>query len=235
MTRDSNRLVEDVRRIESARTVASLAKVIGDVGLAEDLAQEAVVEALQQWSRDGVPCNPGAWLAIVAKRGAIDGWRRRAALDERYRSMAQDLPDSGEMGWEPIYDDVLRLVFTACHPVLSRKAQIALTLRVVSGLTTTEIARLLLVPGATVQAHITKAKKSLAAAKVSFQTPEPAEWKQRLTAVFDVACLLFTEGYAATGGPSWMRTDLANEAFRLGRVLKALTRREADVHALVAL
>lgn len=235
MSRDISRAVDSVWRIEGARIVASLAKVTGDVGLAEDLAQEAVVEALQQWSRDGVPRNPGAWLTTVAKRRAIDEWRRRAALEERYRSMAQDLPDSGDLVWEPIDDDVLRLVFTACHPALSREAQIALTLRVVSGLSTREIARLLLVPVATAQARITRAKKTLAAAGASVQTPEPAEWKQRLAAVLDVIYLLFTEGYAATEGPSWMRADLANEALRLGRVLRALTPREADVHALLAL
>ena len=230
-----HREVDAVWRIESARIVATLAKVTGDVGLAEDLAQEALVEALEQWPRVGVPRNPGAWLTMVAKRRAIDGWRRRSALDERYRAIAHDLDETTSAEWEPIDDDVLRLVFTACHPVLSREAQIALTLRVVSGLTSEEIARMLLVPVATVQARITRAKKTLTAAQVPFETPEPSEWAGRLSAVLGVVYLLFTEGYSATSGPQWMRTDLAHEALRLGRVLAALAPREPEVHALVAL
>lgn len=229
------RSVEGVWRIESAQIVATLTKLTGDLGLAEDLAQEALLEALEQWPRDGVPRVPGAWLTMVAKRRAIDGWRRRAALDERYRALARDLEHAGDDDCEPIGDDVLRLVFTACHPVLSRESQVALTLRVVSGLTTREIARMLLVPVPTVQARITRAKQTLAAADVPFEAPDPAEWRQRLSAVLGVVYLLFTEGYAATSGSSWIRAELANEALRLGRRLVALVPREPEAHALVAL
>ena len=231
----ARRVVDSVWRIESAQIVATLTKLTGDLGLAEDLAQEALMEALEHWPRDGVPRTPGAWLTMVAKRRAIDGWRRRAALDERYRSLARDLEQASDLDWEPIGDDVLRLVFTACHPALSRESQVALTLRVVSGLTTQEIARMLLVPVPTVQARITRAKKTLAAANVHFEAPDPAEWPRRLSAVLGVVYLLFTEGYAATSGPTWIRADLANEALRLGRRLVALVPREPEAHALVAL
>lgn len=235
MSDDIRRTVDGVWRIESARIVATLAKATGDVGLAEDLAQEALVEALEKWPETGVPRNAGAWLTTVAKRRAIDAWRRRAALDERHRALALDLEEAADEEWEPIDDDVLRLVFIACHPVLSRESQIALTLRVVSGLSTQEIARMLLVPVPTVQARITRAKKTLAAARAPFETPEPAEWPARLTAVLGVVYLMFTEGYAATAGNRWIRPDLANEALRLGRVLAALVPREPEVHGLVAL
>jgi RNA polymerase sigma factor (sigma-70 family) len=229
------RTVDAVWRIEGARIVATLAKMTGDVGLAEDLAQEAVVDALKQWPESGVPHNAGAWLTAVAKRRAIDGWRRRERLDDRYRGIAHDLEQASDDEWQPIDDDVLRLVFTACHPVLSREAQVALTLRVVAGLTTEEIARLLLVPVATVQQRIVRAKKTLSAAKVPFEAPEPTEWRERLSAVLGVVYLLFTEGYAATSGDRWIRTELALEALRLGRVLAGLLPREPEVHGLVAL
>jgi RNA polymerase sigma factor (sigma-70 family) len=227
--------VEAVWRIESARIVAALARVTGDVGLAEDLAQEALVEALGQWPRDGVPANPGAWLTAVAKRRAIDHWRRRDRLDERYRALAHDLDETTDDEWEPIPDDVLRLVFTACHPVLSREAQVALTLRVVAGLSTQEIARLYFVPVATVQQRIVRAKKTIAEARVPFETPDPAEWGPRLGAVLSVIYLIFTEGYAATSGDSWVRAELAEEALRLGRTVAALLPREPEAHGLVAL
>ncbi|WP_348788016.1 RNA polymerase sigma factor [Leifsonia sp. NPDC080035] len=227
--------VDAVWRIDGARVVATLAKLTGDVGLAEDLAQEAVVEALRQWPRDGVPENPGGWLTAVAKRRAIDHWRRREGLDDRYRAIAQTLEESAEAAWEPIDDDVLRLVFTACHPVLSREAQVALTLRIVAGLSTEEIARMYFVPVATVQQRIVRAKKTIQAAKVPFATPEPSEWKGRLAGVLGVVYLVFTEGYAATTGREWMRPELANEALRLGRMLAALLPREPEVHGLVAL
>jgi RNA polymerase sigma factor (sigma-70 family) len=227
--------VEAVWRIESARIVATLARVTGDVGLAEDLAQEALVEALGQWPRDGVPANPGAWLTAVAKRRAIDHWRRRDRLDERYRALAHDLDETTDDEWEPIPDDVLRLVFTACHPVLSREAQVALTLRVVAGLSTQEIARLYFVPVATVQQRIVRAKKTIAEARVPFETPDPAEWGPRLGAVLSVIYLIFTEGYAATSGDSWVRAELAEEALRLGRTVAALLPREPEAHGLVAL
>jgi len=229
------RTVDAVWRIESARIVATLAKMTGDVGLAEDLAQEALVDALTQWPESGVPQNAGAWLTAVAKRKAIDGWRRRERLDERYRAIARDLSETAEDEWQPIDDDVVRLVFTACHPVLSRESQVALTLRVVAGLTSAEIARLLLVPVATVQQRIVRAKKTLAAAHVPFEAPDPSEWASRLGAVLGVVYLVFTEGYAATSGDRWIRAEIANEAVRLGRVLAGLLPRESEVHGLVAL
>jgi len=234
---DVSRTVEAVWRIESARIVATLARVTGDLALAEDLAQEAVVDALAQWPASGVPVNPGAWLTAVAKRKAIDGWRRRERLDDRYRAIAHTLDEYGASAddWEPIDDDVLRLVFTACHPVLSREAQVALTLRIIGGLTTEEIARLFLVPVATIQQRISRAKKTLAAARVPFETPEPSEWRDRLGSVLGVIYLIFTEGYAATTGDRWIRTDLANEALRIGRVLAELVPREPEAHGLVAI
>jgi RNA polymerase sigma factor (sigma-70 family) len=227
--------VDAVWRIESARIVATLAKMTGDVGFAEDLAQDAIVHALRQWPRDGVPDNPGAWLTAVAKRRAIDQWRRGERLDDRYRALAATLEEASEDVWEPIDDDVLRLVFTACHPVLSREAQVALTLRIVAGLSTEEIARMYFVPVATVQQRIVRAKKTISAAQVPFETPEPSEWKTRLDGVLSVVYLVFTEGYAATSGSEWMRADLANEALRLGRMVAGLLPREPEVHGLVAL
>lgn len=197
------RTLDAVWRIESARIVATLAKVTGDIGLAEDLAQEALIDALTQWPGSGVPDNPGAWLTAVAKRKAIDAWRRRERLDERYWAIAHDLREMAEDQWQPIADDVLRLVFIACHPVLSREGQVALTLRTVGGLTTEEIARMLLVPVATVQQRIVRAKKTLRAAHVPFDAPEPSEWNGRLGAVLAVLYLVFTEGYAATTGDRW--------------------------------
>ncbi|MDO7880783.1 RNA polymerase sigma factor [Antiquaquibacter soli] len=232
---DIARSVDAVWRIESARIVGALTRMTGDVGLAEDLAQEALVDALRQWPESGIPQNPGAWLTAVAKRRAIDGWRRRERLDDRYRALAHDLETQGAEEWQPIDDDVLRLVFTACHPVLSRESQVALTLRVVGGLTSEEIARMLLVPVATVQARITRAKKTLAAAHVPFEAPDPSEWGPRLGGVLGVVYLIFTEGYAATSGDRWIRTDLAREALRLGRVIAELLPREPEVHGLVAL
>ncbi|WP_461187591.1 RNA polymerase sigma factor [Arthrobacter sp. Z4-13] len=229
------RTLDAVWRIESARIIAALAKMTGDIGLAEDLAQEALVDALSQWPESGVPDNPGAWLTAVAKRKAIDGWRRRERLDERYRAIAHDLQEMTEDQWQPIPDDMLRLVFIACHPVLSREGQVALTLRTVGGLTTEEIARMLLVPVATVQQRIVRAKKTLSVARVPFDTPDPNEWKARLSAVLGVVYLIFTEGYAATTGDRWIRTEVANEALRLGRVLAGLLPREPEVHGLVAL
>lgn len=232
---DIRHTVDAVWRIEGGRIVATLAKMTGDVGLAEDLAQEALVDALKQWPEAGVPQNAGAWLTAVAKRKAIDGWRRRERLDDRYRAIAHDLDEAGEDEWQPIDDDLLRLVFTACHPVLSREAQVALTLRVVGGLSSEEIARMLLVPVATVQQRIVRAKKTLSAARVPFETPDPGQWRERLSAVLGVIYLIFTEGYAATSGDKWIRPELALEALRLGRVLAGLLPRESEVHGLVAL
>ncbi|MDA8371908.1 MAG: RNA polymerase sigma factor [Nocardiopsaceae bacterium] len=234
-TTDLRRTVDAVWRIEGARVVATLARMTGDVGLAEELAQEAVVEALESWPEQGVPRNAGAWLTAVAKRRAIDTWRRRERLDERYRAIAHGLAEAGDDAWQPIDDDVLRLMFTACHPVLSRESKIALTLRVVGGLTTQEIARMLLVPITTVQARITRAKKTLAAAHVRFEAPDPNEWGKRLGAVLGVVYLVFTEGYAATSGDRWIRAETANEGLRLGRVLAGLIPGEPEVHGLAAL
>jgi RNA polymerase sigma factor (sigma-70 family) len=232
---DIRRTVDAVWRIESARIVATLTKLTGDLGLAEDLAQAALVDALTQWPKAGVPRNAGAWLTAVAKRKAIDHWRRRERLDERYRAMAAQLEEASSDEWCPIDDDVLRLVFTACHPVLTRQAQVPLTLRVVAGLTTDEIARMLLVPVATVQQRIVRAKRTLAAAEVPFETPEPHEWRERLGGVLGVVYLIYTEGYAATRGDRWIRPELADEALRLGRVLTGLLRHEPEVHGLLAL
>jgi RNA polymerase sigma factor (sigma-70 family) len=234
MTDAAGRLAA-IWRIEGARIVAALARMTGDLGQAEDVAQEAVAEALEQWPHTGVPDNPGAWLTAVAKRRAIDAWRRREALDDRYRAIARDLDEAADDEWQPIPDDILRLVFTACHPVLSREAQLALTLRVVAGLTTEEIARMFLVPVVTIQQRIVRAKKTLAAARVPFEVPDPAEWPARLGAVLGVVYLAFTEGYSATSGDRWVRHDLAAEALRLGRVLARLLPREPEVHGLVAL
>lgn len=232
---DIRRTVDAVWRIEGGRIVATLAKMVGDVGLAEDLAQEAVADALAQWPESGVPRNAGAWLTAVAKRKAIDGWRRRERLDERYHAMARELDDQIVEDWLPIDDDLLRLVFAACHPVLGREAQVAMTLRVVGGLTSEEIARMFLVPVATMQQRIVRAKKTLSAARVPFEVPEPHEWAARLGGVLGVVYLIFTEGYAATSGDRWIRTELADEALRLGRVLAGLVPREPEVHGLVAL
>ncbi len=235
MAIDVHRAVEAAWRIEGARIVATLTKMTGDLGQAEDVAQEAVAEALVSWAGSGIPGNTGAWLTTVAKRRVIDAWRRRERLDERHRAIAHDLAEVANDEWQPIDDDLLRLVFIACHPALSRESQVALTLRVVGGLTTTEIARMLLVPVATVQARITRAKKTLAAARVPFETPDPSEWRERLDGVLGVVYLVFTEGYAATAGERWMRPALADEALRLGRVLVGLLPREPEAHGLVAL
>ncbi len=232
---DASARAEAVWRIGSARIVATLTRMTGDLGLAEDLAQEALVEALEQWPRTGTPRNPGAWLTTVAKRRAIDGWRRRERQHDRYQAIAHALAEAADADWEPVGDDVLRLVLIACHPALSRESQVALTLRVVNGLTTEEIARLLLVPVPTVQARITRAKKTISAARAPFETPDPAQWAERLGGVLGVVYLVFTEGYAATSGTEWMRPDLAAEALRLGRVLASLVPREAEVHGLGAL
>ncbi|NNH68897.1 RNA polymerase sigma factor [Nocardia uniformis] len=241
----ARRSVAAVWRIESARIVATLTRMVGDFGLAEDLAQEALADALVQWPESGIPANPGAWLTAVAKRKAIDGWRRRERYDERLAALARELSADvadaigagAELPWDPdgIDDDVLRLVFIACHPVLSREAQVALTLRVIGGLSTEEIARACLVPTATVQQRIVRAKKTLAAAKVPFVVPERPEFEQRLTAVFGVLYLMFNEGHAATAGEDWMRPELSRESLRLSRILAELVPAEPEAHGLVAL
>lgn len=232
---DLSRRVAAIWRIEGARIVATLARVVGDLATAEDLAQDAVAEALATWPRDGVPRNPGAWLTAVAKRRAIDGWRRAQNLSEKYRLIGADLDEVTDAEWQPIDDDVLRLVFTACHPVLAREAQVALTLKVVAGLDTDAIARLFLVPVPTMQQRIVRAKKALSAAHVPFAVPDPAEWPARLGAVLSVIYLVFTEGYAASAGDAVLRTELAHEAVRLGRVLNRLLPREPEALGLSAL
>ncbi len=225
-----------VWRIEGAKVVATIARMTGDLALAEELAHEAVAEALEQWSASGAPRNPGAWLTAVAKRRAIDGFRRRERLDARHADMAHDLRSKGvDDEWEPIDDDVLRLVFTACHPVLSPEAQAALTLKVVAGLSSEEIARLFLVSVPTMQARITRAKRTLTEARVPFEVPDHTEWGGRLSGVLRVVYLIFTEGYAATSGDRWVRRDLAEEALRLGRIVAQLVPREPEALGLVAL
>ncbi|WP_105567038.1 RNA polymerase sigma factor [Microbacterium halophytorum] len=238
----TERTVAAVWRLESARIVATLTRTVGDFGLAEDLAQDALVEALARWPRDGVPRNPAAWLTTTAKRRAIDAWRRQERYDERIAAIAHDLEREQAEAmdadpWDPdvIDDDVLRLIFVACHPVLSREARVALTLRVVAGLSTEQIARAFLVPVATVQQRIVRAKKTLAAAKVPFEVPPRQEHPERLSAVFGVLYLIFNEGHTGSSGPDWMRPELGVEAIRLCRSLVALAPKEPDAHGLLAL
>jgi RNA polymerase sigma factor (sigma-70 family) len=236
---EARRAVEAVWRIESARIVGALARYTRDFALAEDVAQEALAEALVGWATSGVPDNPSTWLLTVGRRRAIDAFRRRAARDERYASLARDLDDTtpgADLLFDPdaIDDDVLALMFTACHPVLSKEARIALTLRVVGGLTSDEIARAFLVPVSTVQARITRAKKTLAAAQVPFAVPEPQERAERLGSVLSVVYLIFTEGSSASSGDTWIRTDVAQEARRLARVLTRLAP-EPEAFGLLAL
>ncbi|WP_146953409.1 RNA polymerase sigma factor [Cellulomonas soli] len=235
--------------MESARIVGGLARYTGDLALAEDVAQEALAEALVTWPRDGVPHNPAGWLLTVGRRRAIDAFRRRSALDARYTALAHDLDeggaatgaaapvDTGDLLWDPdrIDDDVLALMFTACHPVLSPEARVALTLRVVGGLTSDEIARAFLVPTATVQARITRAKKTLQAARVPFEVPPREAWHERLGSVLSVVYVTFTEGSTATSGDDLLRPDLAHEAVRQARVLAHLVPDEPEVLGLLAL
>ncbi len=235
--------VETVIRLESARLIAGLARYTGDIGLAEDLAQDAVVAALEQWPGEGVPRNPGAWLMTVAKRRAIDFFRRHAELEKKYaeigRALAADgdsvQPDFDRAFADDIDDDLLRLIFTACHPVLSLQARVALTLRLLGGLTTTEIARAYLVPEPTIAQRIVRAKRTLAQARVPFEVPGVAARPVRLSSVLEVIYLIFNEGYSATAGDDWMRPALCAEALRLGRVLAQLAPAESEVHGLVAL
>ncbi|WP_261561402.1 RNA polymerase sigma factor [Frankia tisae] len=234
----ARRVVEAVWRMSSARIVGALARYTGDVDLAEEVAQEAVAQALVTWSRDGVPANPVGWLLTTARRRAIDGFRRRSALDERYALLAVPSADpSDDLPWDPdrIDDDVLALMFVACHPVLSPEARVALTLRAVGGLTSEEIARAFLVPVATVQARITRAKKTLGAARVPFALPPAEERRGRLGGVLSVLYVIFTEGSTATTGDSLLRPDLAYEAIRLARTLAALMPDEPEAHGLLAL
>jgi RNA polymerase sigma-70 factor (ECF subfamily) len=229
--------------MESARLIAGLARFTGDVGLAEELAQDAVVAALEQWPESGVPRNSGAWLMTVAKRRAVDEFRRNRQLRHKYGQIARDLqgagdavtPDFDQAFSDDIDDDLLRLVFTACHPVLAVQARVALTLRLLGGLTTAEIARAYLVPEPTIAQRIVRAKKTLARAKVPFEVPGVHERPARLSSVLEVIYLIFNEGYSATAGDDWMRPALCEDALRLGRILAQLTPAEPEVHGLVAL
>jgi RNA polymerase sigma-70 factor (ECF subfamily) len=234
---DANRAIEAVWRIEAARVIAGVARLVGDIGLAEELAQDALVAALEQWPSEGVPRNPGAWLTTTAKRRAIDHLRRRERFERSMPDLAR--PESVEfedvLEDEPIEDDLLRLIFTACHPLLPYEARVALTLRLIGGLTTDEIARAYLVPSPTVGQRISRAKKTLADARVPFELPTGTDRTTRLTAVLEVIYLIFNEGYSATAGDDWMRPALCNEAMRLGRILAGLMPAEPEVHGLIAL
>lgn len=232
------REIETVWRLEAAKVVATLARMVGDLGRAEDLAQDALVEAMQSWPRTGIPRNPAAWLTSVAKRRAIDAWRRDERAAEKYALIAAAEAGDGD-AIEPdetrIDDDLLRLVFVCCHPVLPAPSRVALALRVLCGLTTEEIAHAYLVPPATIGQRITRAKRALAAANVPFEVPDRDEFDERLGSVLEVVYLVFNEGYAATFGDEWMRPTLAEEAMRLGRVLAELVPEHAEAHGLVAL
>jgi len=240
---DAQRAVEAVWRIEAARLIAGLTRLAGDVGLAEDLAQDAFVAALEHWPRTGVPERPGAWLMATAKRRGIDVLRRRRRFEEREAAVGHELeaaqasaaPEPGARLDDPFGDDVLRLIFTACHPVLPANARVALTLRLVGGLTTAEIARAYLVPEATLAQRIVRAKRALADAGVPFEVPAGAALGPRLASVLEVVYLIFNEGYAATAGEDWTRPELCEDALRLGRMLAELAPAEPEVHGLVAL
>lgn len=236
---EARRAVEAVWRSESARIVGALARYTHDFALAEDVAQEALAEALVSWSTSGVPDKPASWLTAVGRRRAIDAFRRRAAGDERYAALARDLDETtpgADVLFDPdaIDDDLLALIFTSCHPILAKDSRVALTLRVVGGLTTDEIAKSLLVPVPTVQARITRAKKTIGAAQIPFAVPDPAERPARLSSVLNVIYLIFTEGSSASHGDDWIRTDLAQEALRLARSLSRLTP-EPEAQSLLAL
>ncbi|MGI5271067.1 RNA polymerase sigma factor [Nonomuraea sp. CA-218870] len=233
---ETNRAVEAVWRIEAARLIAGLAGLVRDLGLAEELAQDALVAALEQWPREGVPRNPGAWLMTVAKRRAVDLIRRQERYARKLAEIGRSLEDEEDPpGVEEIEDDLLRLVFTACHPVLSTEARVALTLRVLGGLSTDEIARAFLAPEPTVAQRIVRAKRTLAARRVPFEVPAGDELAERLPPVLEVIYLIFNEGYSATAGDDWMRPALCEDALRLGRVLAGLMPKEPEVSGLVAL
>ena len=241
MAEDTHRAIEAVWRIESARLIASLVRIVRDVGLAEDLAQDALVAALEQWPGEGVPRNPGAWLMTAAKRRAIDQLRRSTRFAGKQDQLVTELEEQFDRGSpdssldDPVGDDLLRLIFTACHPVLSTDARAALTLRLLGGLTTDEIARAFLVTESTVAQRIVRAKRTIAEARVPYEVPRGAELGARLASVLEVIYLIFNEGYAATAGDDWVRPALCEDALRLGRVLAALMPAEPEVHGLVAL
>jgi RNA polymerase sigma factor (sigma-70 family) len=240
---DIQRTVDAVWRIESPRLIAGLARIVRDVGIAEDLAQDALVAALQQWPESGVPRNPGAWLMAAAKHRAIDLWRRNKLLERKHEELGYELeagrqeaaPDLDAALDDDVGDDLLRLVFTACHPVLSTEARVALTLRLLGGLTTAEIARAFLVSEPTIAQRIVRAKRTLAEKRVPFEVPRGADRAARLSSVLEVVYLIFNEGYTATAGDDWMRPALCEDALRLGRILAELAPDEPEVHGLVAI
>jgi RNA polymerase sigma factor (sigma-70 family) len=239
---DTHRAIDAVWRIESPRLIAGLARIVRDVGVAEDLAQDALVAALEQWPKSGVPDNPGAWLMAAAKHRAIDHFRRNTLLERKHEELGRQfatremvVPDLTSALDDDVGDDLLRLVFVSCHPVLSTEARVALTLRLLGGLTTVEIARAFLVPEPTIAQRIVRAKRTLAEKRVPFEVPRGPELGARLSSVLEVIYLIFNEGYAATAGDDWMRPALCEDALRLGRVLAELAPREPEVHGLVAL
>ena len=242
-TSDTHRAIHAVYRMESARLIAGLTRMVRDVGLAEELAQDALVAALERWPESGVPDNPGAWLMATAKYRAIDGLRRGKRLELKHEELGHELAAERDAGTpdleaaldDPVGDDLLRLVFIACHPVLSTEARIALTLRLLGGLTTEEIARAFLVAEPTVAQRIVRGKRTLAAARVPFEVPRGPEFASRLSSVLQVIYLVFNEGYTATAGDDWMRPALCEDALRLGRILAGLVPGEPEVHGLVAL
>jgi RNA polymerase sigma factor (sigma-70 family) len=236
---DTHRVIETVWRMESARLIAGLARMTGDVGVAEELAQDALVAALEQWPGEGIPDKPGAWLMGTAKHRAIDHVRRRVLHQRKEEQIARELEAQAESTArdldDDIGDDLLRLLFIACHPILSTDARVALTLRLLGGLTTEEIARAYLVPEATIAQRVVRAKKTLADARVPFEVPQASARTARLSSVLEVIYLIFNEGYSATAGEDWMRPALCEDALRLGRVLAELVPNEPEVHGLVAL
>ena len=240
---DTHRAIDAVWRIESARLIAGLTRIVRDVGLAEDLAQDALVAALEQWPESGVPDNPGAWLMATAKHRAIDHLRRGTRVERKHEQIARELEAEQEMAVpdldaaidDHVGDDLLRLVFISCHPVLSTEARVALTLRLLGGLTTDEIARAFLVPEPTIAQRIVRAKRTLADARVPFEVPRGEEFTARLSSVLQVIYLVLNEGYSATAGDDWMRPALCEDALRLGRILVGLVPGEPEVHGLVAL
>jgi RNA polymerase sigma factor (sigma-70 family) len=243
-TSDTHRTIDAIWRIESAKLIAGLARIVRDVGLAEDLAQDALVIALERWPEMGIPDRPGAWLMATAKHRAIDHLRRLKMSERKHEELGRELELHHEpavpgldatLDGEDMDDDLLRLIFTACHPVLSTEARVALSLRLLGGLTTAEIARAFLVPEPTIAQRIVRAKRALAEARVPFEVPRGAERAARLPSVFEVIYLIFNEGYSATAGDDWTRPALCEEALRLGRILAELAPGEAEVHGLVAL
>jgi RNA polymerase sigma-70 factor, ECF subfamily len=237
----TNRTIDAVWRIESPRLIAGLGRMVRDVGVAEDLAQEALVAALEQWPESGVPENPGAWLMAIGKRRAVDHFRRTAMAERKYEELGRDLEtqtgpsDLNEAIEDDVGDDLLRLMFVACHPVLSREARVALTLRLLGGLTTEEIARAFLVSETTLAQRIVRAKRTLGEARVPFEVPQGPERAARLSSVLEVIYLIFNEGYSATAGDDWVRPGLCEDALRLGRILAELAPEEPEVHGLVGL